>query len=185
VFRREVKPGEGRHAVRNQDVEARGSDRAPGRDRLTLVETAPAETTIEEYRFRVEAAPVLPPARRQERTGRRRTLSNGPIVSLSGSRERTIDPDVERVLREVVAKRGEVEAVRREIQSRESEQQNIFNDQGRLRENLGKLGDSSEEKGLRRRYVRSSKAGEPPSDSGRACEAEAEWRRLRRSWMLW
>jgi septal ring factor EnvC (AmiA/AmiB activator) len=94
--------------------------------------------------------------------------------------ERTIDPDVEGVLRQIVAKRGEVDVVRREIQSRESEQANIFNDQGRLRENLGKLGDSSEEKGLRRRYVAELEKQENRLDAIRAERAklEADWRKL-------
>ncbi|MGH9388584.1 MAG: hypothetical protein ACRD1Z_03145, partial [Vicinamibacteria bacterium] len=94
--------------------------------------------------------------------------------------ERTIDPDVERILRQVISKRDEMEAVRREMQSRESEQANIFNDQGRLRENLGKLGDSSEEKGLRRRYVAELERQENRLEAIRAERAklEADWRRL-------
>jgi septal ring factor EnvC (AmiA/AmiB activator) len=95
-------------------------------------------------------------------------------------KERSIDPDVERVLRQVVAKRDEMEAVRRRMQALESEQNGLFNDQGRLRENLGKLGDSSEEKGLRRRYVAELEKQENRLESLRAEKTtlEASLRKL-------
>jgi len=94
--------------------------------------------------------------------------------------ERTIDSEIERVLRQVVAKRDEVEAARRDVAARDSEQASIFNDQGRLRENLSKLGDSSEEKGLRRRYVAELEKQENRLEVIRAerVKLEAEWRRL-------
>jgi len=187
VFRRESKlRRKVAYAVRNQDDQRRVVlIEHPVENEWTLVETpAPAETTAAEYRFRVEAAPgVTTELVVQEESARETTYALSNVSSDQVAlwlEERTIDPEVERVLRQVVAKRGEVEAVRREIQSRESEQQNIFNDQGRLRENLGKLGDSSEEKGLRRRYVAELEKQENRLDAIRSERAklEAEWRRL-------
>jgi septal ring factor EnvC (AmiA/AmiB activator) len=94
--------------------------------------------------------------------------------------ERSIDPEIERVLRQVVAKRDEIEAVRREIRSRDTEQASLFSDQERLRENLGKLGDSSEEKGLRRRYVSELEKQENRLEAIRSerMKLEAELRKL-------
>jgi len=187
VFRRQVKlRRKAAYAVRNQDDQRRVVlIEHPVEVEWTLVETpAPAETTVGDYRFRVEAASgVTTELVVQEESARETTYA---LSNLSSDQialwleERTIDPEVERVLRQVVAKRGEVEVVRREIQSRESEQQNIFNDQGRLRENLGKLGDSSEEKGLRRRYVAELEDQENRLDAIRAEreKLEADWRRL-------
>jgi hypothetical protein len=147
------------YAVRNQDDERRVVlIEHPLESDWKLVETpAPAETTAAEYRFRMEAAPgATTELVVQEESSREavHALSNvtAPQIEI-WLEERSIDPEVEEVLRRVVAKRGEVVAVQQRIQSLETEQENIFDDQERLRENLGKLGDSSEEKGLRRRYV--------------------------------
>ncbi len=187
VFRRETKlRRKVAYAVRNQDDQRRVVlIEHPVENEWTLVETpAPAETTAAEYRFRVEAAPgVTTELVVQEESARETTYALSNVSSDQIAlwlEERTIDPEVEKVLRQVVAKRGEVEAVRREIQSRDLEQQNIFNDQGRLRENLGKLGDSSEEKGLRRRYVAELEGQENRLEAIRAERAklESEWRRL-------
>jgi hypothetical protein len=151
----------------------------------TLVETpSPAETTAGEHRFRVEAAPsATTEFVVQEESARETTyaLSNVSAEQISfWLEERTIDPDVERVLRQVVSKRDEMEAVRREMQARDSEQASIFNDQQRLRENLSKLGDSSEEKGLRRRYVAELERQETRLEAIRAERAklEATFRKL-------
>jgi len=187
VFRRDVKlRRKTTYAARNQDDARRiVLVEHPLDSEWTLVETpAPAETTAGEHRFRVEAAPgVTTELVVQEESARETTyaLSNVSAEQIAiWLQERSIDSEIERVLRRVVAKRDEVEAVHREIQSRDSEQANIFNDQGRLRENLSKLGDSSEEKGLRRRYVAELERQENRLDAIRAERAklEAEWRRL-------
>jgi hypothetical protein len=124
----------------------------------SLVETPePAETTASEHRFRVDASPqgttelVI-----QEESDRVTTYALSNLRSEEISfwlEERSIDPEVEQALRRIVAKRDELNAAQRGIQAIEVEEAGLFNDQSRLRENLGKLGDSSEEKGLRRRYV--------------------------------
>jgi len=187
VVRRDVKlRRKATYVVRNQDDARRiVLVEHPLEVEWKLVETpAPAETTAGEHRFRVEAAPgVTTELVVQEESARETTyaLSNVSAEQIAfWLHERTIDSEIERVLRQVVAKRDEVEAVHREIQSRDSEQANIFNDQGRLRENLSKLGDSSEEKGLRRRYVAELERQENRLDAIRAERAklEAEWRRL-------
>jgi septal ring factor EnvC (AmiA/AmiB activator) len=151
----------------------------PVENEWELVETpAPAETTAGEYRFRVEASPgVTTELVVQEESARLTTYTLSNVSSDQIAlwlQERSIDPEVETALRQIVAKRGELEAVRREIQARDLEQQNIFNDQGRLRENLGKLGDSSEEKGLRRRYVTELEKQENRLDALRAERARLD-----------
>jgi hypothetical protein len=147
------------YGVRNQD----GHTRAvliehPVEVGWTLVETpAPVETTTGEYRFRLEAAPsattelVVQEESIQEMSHALSNVTDSQIGFWLV--ERSIDPDVERALRQVVAKRDELNSVQRSMQALDTEQTNFFSDQARLRENLGKLGNSSEEKGLRRRYV--------------------------------
>jgi hypothetical protein len=181
VMRRDVKlRRKATYAVRNQDDARRlVLIEHPLESAWTLVETpAPAETTANEYRFRVEAAPgVTTELVVQEESARETTyaLSNVSADQIAlWLRERSIDPDVERVLRQVVAKRDEVESVRQEIQTRDSERESIFSDQGRLRENLGKLGDSAEDKGLRRRYVSELEGQENRLDAIRAERARLE-----------
>jgi hypothetical protein len=160
VLRREVKlRRKATYAVRNQDDAKRVVlIEHPVESEWTLVETpAPAETTADEHRFRMEASSgATTELVVQEESARETTyaLSNVSAAQIAlWLEERSIDPEIERVLGQVVAKRDEIESVRREMQSYDSEQASLFNDQQRLRENLGKLGDSSEEKGLRRRYV--------------------------------
>jgi hypothetical protein len=147
------------YLVRNQDDARRVVLlEHPVESEWSLVNTpTPAETSATEGRFRVEAAPgATTEFVVQEESSKETTyaLSNatGPQISL-WLEERSIDPDVERVLRQVVDKRDQMEAVRRDMSARDQEQASIFSDQERVRENLAKLGDSSEEKGLRRRYV--------------------------------
>jgi hypothetical protein len=187
VLRRDVKlRRKTTYVVRNQDDLRRiVLVEHPLEAEWTLVETpAPAETTAGEHRFRVEAAPgVTTELVVQEESARETTyaLSNvSPQQIELWLQERTIDSEIERVLRQVVAKRDEVEAARRDVAARDSEQASIFSDQQRLRENLSKLGDSSEEKGLRRRYVAELEKQENRLESIRAERAklEAEWRRL-------
>jgi hypothetical protein len=174
------------YLVRNQDDARRVVlVEHPVEAEWSLVDTpAPAETTATDRRFRVEAAPgattelVVQEESTQETTY---ALSNvtGPQITL-WLEERAIDPDVERVLREIVAKRDRMAAVQAEMASRDQEQSSIFRDQERLRENLEKLGDSSEEKGLRRRYVAELEKQENRLETIRAERKtlEADWQKL-------
>jgi len=181
VLRRDVKlRRKATFVVRNQDDGRRiVLVEHPVEIDWTLVETpAPAETTAGEYRFRMEAAPgVTTELVVQEESNRETTYA---LSNLSSDQitlwlhERSIDPEIEKVLRQMVAKRDEVEAVRRGIQALDNERANIFNDQVRLRENLGKLGSSSEEKGLRRRYVAELEGQENRLDAIRAERAKLE-----------
>ncbi len=186
VMRRDVKlRRKATYAVRNQDDSGRVLlIEHPLETSWSLVETSPpAETTANEYRFRVEAAPaVTTELVVQEESTRETTyaLSNVSADQIAlWLRERSIDPEVERVLRQVVAKRDEVDSVQREIQALDSEREGIFSDQERLRENLGKLGDSAEEKGLRRRYVSELEGQENRLDGIRGERARLEGERQR------
>ncbi|HXV64864.1 MAG TPA: carboxypeptidase regulatory-like domain-containing protein, partial [Vicinamibacteria bacterium] len=180
VLRRDVKLRRSTaYSVRSQDTDARVVlIEHPVEVDWTIVETpAPAETTREEYRFRLEAAPgVTTELVVQEESHRETTYALSNVSSDQIAlwlEERSIDLEVERVLRQVVAKRDEVAAVSQELQRLESEQTSLFDDQQRLRENLGKLGGSGEEKGLRRRYV-----GELERQENRLAEIRAEQGRL-------
>jgi hypothetical protein len=187
VLRRDVKlRRKAAYAVRNQDDERRVVlVEHPLESGWTLLETpAPAETTAVEHRFRVEAAPgrttelVVQEESTRETTYALSNVSDSQIALWL--RERSIDPEVERVLRQVVSKRNELETARVRMESLDAEQQGLFADQQRLRENLGKLGDSSEEKGLRRRYVSELESQENRIEDIRAerSKLESELRRL-------
>jgi hypothetical protein len=162
------------YLVRNQDDARRVVlIEHPVETGWSLVETpAPAETTATDRRFRVEAAPaattelVVQEESTQESTV---ALANvtAPQITL-WLEQRAIDPEVEQVLRQIVAKRDEMAGVQGRMAALDQDQSSIFSDQARLRENLDKLGDSSEEKGLRRRYVGELEAQENRLETIRA-----------------
>ena len=181
VLRRDVKlRRKTTFVVRNQDDARRALlVEHPLEAEWKLVETpAPAETTAGEHRFRVEAsAGATTELVVQEESARETTYALSNVSSdqiVLWLEERSIDAEIERVLRRVIEKRDEVQAVRRAIQTLDSEQALLFNDQERLRENLGKLGDSSEEKGLRRRYVTELEKQENRLEAIRAERAKLE-----------
>jgi hypothetical protein len=160
ILRRQVKLArKTTYVTRNQDDAPRIlMVEHPVEGNWKLVDTPPpVESTASHHRFRVEAAPgattefAIREESPQETTY---ALSNVSAAQITlWLNERAIDPEVERTLREVVAKREAIESLGRQIETLDREHDQIFRDQERLRENLGKLGGSGEEKGLRRRYV--------------------------------
>ncbi|MGH9661789.1 MAG: hypothetical protein ACRD96_24795, partial [Bryobacteraceae bacterium] len=68
-------------------------------------------------------------------------------------RERSINPALEEALRRIQAQQGVVAGYITRKSERESEQEQIFDDQQRLRENIKSLRGSAEEKSLLQRYT--------------------------------
>jgi septal ring factor EnvC (AmiA/AmiB activator) len=69
-------------------------------------------------------------------------------------RQKTINPDIERTLRRIVAQKKVVADIDAMIKSQQKSIDQIFTDQGRLRENMKALRGSAEEKTLLQRYTK-------------------------------
>jgi hypothetical protein len=118
----------------------------------------PAETTKDFYRFRLPVEPkktatlvvneVHPLETRYQIT----SLNDQQIAFFLS--QRSINPQVEESLRRVVAQKNVVAGIDAQIQDRLRETKRIYDDQGRVRENMKSLKGSAEEKALIQRYTR-------------------------------
>jgi len=130
----------------------------PVRSGWTLVETSPAaESTASFHRFRVEAKPkTTTEFTVREENPRQTTYAIGNVTPEQITlwvRQKTIDVDIERALQRVMAKKNEIADVNAKIGGLEKDEKAIFSDQQRVRQNLGRLGNTPEEAKLRLRYI--------------------------------
>ena len=68
-------------------------------------------------------------------------------------KQRTPNPELEKALMGVAAKKNDIAALDARLGALESEQKSIFDDQQRLRENMKALKGSAEERALLQRYT--------------------------------
>ena len=123
-----------------------------------LISAAPEEASANFYRFRVEA-----PAKSTAEfvVQEERPMEDSYVIfSVTPNqidawvRVRSLDPETERLLRQVMDKKSEVSGFDEKIAALENEQKSIGNDQSRVRENLQRLGQTPDEASLRQRYVK-------------------------------
>ena len=69
------------------------------------------------------------------------------------AREKYLDPKTLKQMEKMVAVKAELARIEGDLKTIDGEREQIFKDQKRLRENLKGLGQTSEEKGLRSRYI--------------------------------
>jgi ketopantoate reductase len=69
------------------------------------------------------------------------------------ARQKYLDDQTLKQLEKIVAVKTELARIENELKTVQTEREQIFKDQRRLRENLQSLGQTSEEKGLRSRYI--------------------------------
>lgn len=148
------------YVVRNNDEKVRTIVvEHPVRAGWSLVETPPAtESTASYHRFRIEAKPktttefVVREENPQQTTYAIRNVTPEQIALWV--RQKTIDSEIERALRGIVAKKNEIDGLNKRIAALEKDEKEIFTDQQRVRENLRRLGRTPEEAKLRQRYIR-------------------------------
>jgi hypothetical protein len=148
------------YTVRNEDNKARTLVvEHPHRGGWRLLSaTKPDETAPNVYRFKVAVAPkstaslTVDEMRAAETTYRVSSMDDDQLALLV--RQQALTPEAELALRGVLAKKNEIAVVAGEIDARNAEVRQIFEDQGRLRENLKALGGRTEEKSLVARYTR-------------------------------
>jgi len=92
-------------------------------------------------------------------------------------RQKSINPEIEKALRAIAAKKSEVADLTAQVQSLQKAIDQIFADQGRLRENMKALKGSAEEKVLLQRYTRQLDEEETQLDGLRKRMKDTEARR--------
>lgn len=147
------------YVIRNNDDTKRAMIvEHPVRSGWTLVETPPAaESTASFHRFRVEAKPkTTTEFTVREKNPRRTTYAVRNVTPEQITlwvRQKTIDADIERALQRVMANKNEIDDVDKKMAGLEKDEKEIFGDQQRVRQNLGRLGNTPEEAKLRLRYI--------------------------------
>jgi hypothetical protein len=131
----------------------------PVRNGWSLVSAAkPTETSASYYRFKVEVKPkttaefVVQEEYPLENTYSVTNVTPEQIVVWI--RERSLDPETEKALQSIVAKKNEISAIAKQIETLSNEQSQIFTDQERIRNNVQRLGQTPEEATLRQRYIK-------------------------------
>jgi len=148
------------YVVRNNDDKARTVVlEHPVRSGWSLVDTPPAaESSASYYRFKIDARPktttefAVREQKPQETTYMITNLTSDQIAVWL--KEKSLDPEMEKALSAVVARKAEIGELARKIAALEKEQSDIFRDQERVRENLQRMGGTPEEAALRLRYVK-------------------------------
>ncbi len=148
------------YVIRNNDEKGRTVVvEHPVRPGWKMVETAqPAESSANNYRFKVEAKPKTTTELAVREESPQETtyalINVTPEQIAIWVRERSIDPEIEKVLGNIIAKKNEISEISQKMSAHEREQTEIFRDQERVRGNMQRLGQSPEEATLRQRYIR-------------------------------
>jgi hypothetical protein len=149
------------YIVRNEDTTARTLViEHPARPEWKLAEDAPKpeEKAVGLYRFRVSVEPkkteklVINEAKPLYTQYSLSSITDDQIGSLL--LQKSINPDIEKALRSIVAQKNVVADFDARIKAQQKTSEQIFTDQGRLRENMKALKGSAEEKALLQRYTR-------------------------------
>jgi len=149
------------YVVRNEDTTARTLViEHPAREEWKLAEDGPKpeEKAPGLYRFRMNIEP-----KRTERlvvNEAKPLYTQYALNSVTGEqvefflRQKSINPEIEKALRAIVAQRNAVADFDAKIKAQQKSIDQIFSDQGRLRENMKALKGSAEEKTLLQRYTK-------------------------------
>ena len=149
------------YMVRNVDATARTLViEHPARPEWKLAEDGPKpeEKAVGLYRFRVSVEPkkteklVVNEAKPLYTQYSLSSITNDQIASFL--LQESINPDIEKALRGLVAQKNVVADFDARIKAQQKTIEQIFTDQGRLRENMKALKGSAEEKALLQRYTR-------------------------------
>lgn len=172
------------YTIRNNDEKARMVVvEHPVRSGWELVETAkPTESTANYHRFRVEAkskATTEFAVREENPQQTTYALTNiTPEQIALWVNQKAIDPEIEAALGRLVAKKNQIDELNKMIQALDQQISEIFRDQDRVRNNLGRLGRTPEEANLRQRYINQLEQQENQLGALRAERARLEDQRV-------
>ena len=91
--------------------------------------------------------------------------------------QNSINPEIEKALRNMVAKKGVVADLDLRLKTEQKNVDQIFTDQGRLRENMKALKGSAEEKALLQRYTKQLDDEETRLETGQKVIQEIQTQR--------
>jgi hypothetical protein len=174
------------YVVRNEDTTARTlviEHLARPEWKLSEDGPKPEEKAIGLYRFRLSVEP-----KKTERLVINEVKPLYTQYSLSNITDdqirsfllqRSINPEIEKALRSIVAQKGVVAGFDARVKEQQKAIEQIFADQGRLRENMKALKGSPEEKALLQRYTKQLDEEETQLDALRKQmqETQVQWER--------
>ena len=148
------------YTVHNSDTTAREVViEHPVREGWKLVDgLKPSETSASFYRFTVKVEPGA--TEKLEVKEFRPDTSTVALSSLTPdqvslySQQRTITPELEKQMRQILMKKAQIGGLENDMRARQQEIDSIGADQARLRENMKALKGTTEEKALVQRYTR-------------------------------
>jgi hypothetical protein len=160
------------YTIRNENSDARTvvveQAARPG-VKLAKDSPRPDETSENFYRFRVNVEP--------KKTATLKVDEYQPVVNTYAltnltpqnitffMQQKVLDPEVEKALWQIIAKKNAVSDLDAQMQSQKSQMESIGHDQERLRENMKALKGSAEEKSLVQRYTREMNDQEDQMDA--------------------
>lgn len=131
----------------------------PNRDGWKLAENLkPEETAADVYRFRVPVAAkqsaefTVDESRPNIAQLIIRDLNPATLQFMVDRRE--LSSEAEQALRDVLARRDAIASLAAQITTKQNEYDEIFKDQGRLRDNLKALQNAPEQRALAQRYIK-------------------------------
>jgi hypothetical protein len=157
---------ENSYVIRNRDTTPRVVVvEHPARPGWKLTDDAtPAESSASFYRFRIKVEPKTTASLVVKEY--RPIVNQYALTNIADNdikyflQQKMINPEVEKVLRQVLRQKNDIAALDSVINGRRAEASSIAEDQKRLRENMKALKGSAEEKALVERYVRELNAQE-------------------------
>ena len=129
----------------------------PVREGWKLLTPAPVETSANFYRFKTEVKPKSTSEFIVEEESP--TVSSFAVSSVTPEQigiwvtQRSIDPEIERSLRVIADKKNEISELDGKLAALDREQNDIFQDQERIRNNMQRLSREPDENTLRQRYI--------------------------------
>src|SRR5882762_6634032 len=174
------------YVVRNEDTTARTlviEHLARPEWKLSEDGPKPEEKAIGLYRFRLSVEPkkterlVINEAKPLYTQYSLSNITDDQIRSFL--LQRSINPEIEKALRSIVAQKGVVAGFDARVKEHQKAIDQIFTDQGRLRENMKALKGSPEEKALLQRYTKQLDEEETQLDALRKQmqETQVQWER--------
>jgi hypothetical protein len=160
------------YTIRNENSDARTvvveQAARPG-VKLAKDSPRPDETSENFYRFRVNVEPKKTATLKVDEY--QPVVNSYALTNLTAQnitffmQQKVLDPEVEKALWQIIAKKNAVSDLDAQMQSQKSQMESIGHDQERLRENMKALKGSAEEKSLVQRYTREMNDQEDQMDA--------------------
>jgi hypothetical protein len=148
------------YTIRNEDTQARVVviEHPIRNDWKLIEEQKPEEKTADVYRFRVEVAAKetkdfsIEEMKPDDDKTDLKQFDQDDLDSLA--KDHSLTPELEKALKDLIAQSDAIDEMNDEIKDKNGDVEQVFKDQGRLRENMRALKGTAEEKALLQRYTK-------------------------------